>query len=384
MLIRARRVAAATAAVVALALVLPAAAGAHPRAVATNPAAGSVVREPTTFVTVRLSETAEPVGDGISVRGPAGREVAHGPVVVRGSTLSRAVDAEVHGSYVVEWQVVGDDAHPARGVFVFSIGSATRSEAPSVAHTGVVLQALARFLSFAGYALGFGVPFAALLSGGMTARLWRLVSAGIVLMLVAEPIALVGQTSTLAPSRALDTGLARDVLQTSYGHVTALRLGAALGLWALVGAVRSSTTRAQWSIPALGLVVAVVQADAGHRIAGVPTAISILLGAAHIATFGAWLGCIAVAVGERRGRELARPAVLSALLLVSTGAALAFGQLGSLGDLVHTSYGRTLGVKVALVAAALALGAVARRRAELAVALAVLAAAGLLVSLTPP
>ena len=156
------------------------------------------------------------------------------------------------------------------------------------------------------------------------------------------------------------------------------------GLWALAGAVRSSTPRAQWSIPALGVAAAIVQADAGHRIAGVPTALAILLGAAHIASFAAWLGCIAVAVAEHRGRELARPAVLGALILVSTGAALALGQLGSLSDLVDTAYGRTLGLKLALVAGALALGAAARRRAELAAALAVLAAAALLVSLTPP
>ena len=269
-------------------------------------------------------------------------------------------------------------------MFIFSVGSATRASAPAASHTGIVLQALAHFLSFAGFALGFGVPFAALLSGGMTPRLWRLVSAGIVLMLVAEPVALLGQTATLAPSRVFDPGLAREVLQTSYGHVTALRLGVALGLWALAGAVRSSTPRAQWSIPALGIAAAIVQADAGHRIACVPTAVAILLGAAHIASLGAWLGCIAVAVAEHRGRELARPAVLAALLLVSTGAALALGQLGSLSDLVDTAYGRTLGVKVALAAGALALGAAARRRAELAAAFAVLATASLLVCLTPP
>ena len=375
---------AAAASAVAVALLLPAAASAHPRAVATTPAANAILRDPVSSVVVRLSETAEPVGDGISVRGPDGREAALGPTLVRGSTVSRKVRAGTRGSYVVEWQVVGDDAHPARGVFVFSVGSVTRSEAPSTGDTGVILQALGRFLSFAGYALGFGVPFAALLSGGITARLWRLVSAGIVLMLLAEPVALVGQTATLAPSRALDAGLARDVLQTSYGHATALRVGAAVALWALAGAVRSSSTRAQWSIPALGAAVAVVQADGGHRIGGVPTAISIVLGAAHIASFGAWLGCVAVAVTEHRGRELGRTAVLSALLLVSTGAALAFGELGSPGDLAGTAYGRALGVKLALVAGALALGAVARRRAELAVAFAVVAAAGLLVSLTPP
>ena len=66
-----------------------------------------------------------------------------------------------------------------------SFAAATRASAPGTGHIGIALQALARFVSFAGFALGFGVPFAALLSGGITRRLWRLVSAGIVLMLVA-------------------------------------------------------------------------------------------------------------------------------------------------------------------------------------------------------
>jgi copper transport protein len=371
-------------AVVVLAGILAGPAAAHPRAAGTSPASGAVLATPPRVVVVRLSEAAEPVGHGISVTGPDGRAVGHGPVIVRGRALSRSISARERGSYVVEWQVVGDDSHPARGAFVFSVGERSATALPSGRQLGLWLEALGRWLSLLGFALGFGVPFAALLTGGMTARLWRLVSAGIVLMLVAEPVALVGQTATLAPSRAFDPSLAGDVLLTTYGHVTGLRLGTAVGLWAIAGAVRHGSTRAQWAIPAAGIVAAIVQAQAAHRIGGLPTVASILLGAAHVASFAAWLGCIVVAVTETRGRLLARTAALAALLLVATGAALALGQLGSLSDLVETAYGEALAVKLALVAATLALGAAARRRAELAGALAVLAAAGVLVSLTPP
>jgi putative copper export protein len=76
--------------------------------------------------------------------------------------------------------------------------------------------------------------------------------------------------------------------------------------------------------------------------------------------------------------------VLSALVLVATGAGLALGQIGSLSDLLQTGYGATLAVKLGLVAVVLTLGALARRRAELAIAVAVLATASLLVSLAPP
>lgn len=371
-------------AVAALALLLPAAAHAHPRLAAEPPYAGTVVARGPSTIVARFDEAVKPVGAGIRVTGPDGRDAATGPVGHVGTTLTRPVDTRARGTYVVEWQVVGDDTHPARGAFLFSVGEQTRDGLPGDAGAGLWVQALGRWLSFAGLALGFGVPFAAALSGGMTRRLWRLVTAGIVLALAAEPIALLGQTATLAPSRAFDPGLAGDVLLTSYGHVAGLRLGAALALWALAGALRQASARALWAIPVLGAAAAVVAALPAHRIAAVPEALSTGLATVHVAAMSAWLGCVVVALAESRGRELARPGVLAALALVVTGSGLALGNLGSAGDLVQTSYGLALSAKVALVAATLALGAAAFRRAELAAGLAVLAAAAVVVSLLPP
>ncbi len=371
-------------AAVALAALLPGAARAHPRLIGTTPATGAELATAPRVVVVRLSEPADPVGEGISVKGPDGREVAHGPVTVTGATLSRRIDPREQGSYVAEWLVVGTDTHPARGAFLFSVGQPTRTALPGRAPIGLILQALGRLLSLTGFALGFGVPFAALLSGGMTRRLWRLVSAGIVLMIVAEPVALLGQTATLALSRAFDPALAEDVLLTNDGHLAGLHLGAALGLWALAGALRNAPPRAQWAIPTLGVAVALILAESAHRIADLPAVISLFLSATHVTAFAAWTGCIVVAVGETRGRQLARPAVLAALALVMTGSSLALAHLQGPNDLLETAYGRTLGVKLAFVAVTLALGAAARRRAELAIALAVLGTASLLVSLVPP
>ena len=371
-------------AVAALALLLPAAAQAHPRLAAEPPYAGTVVARGPSAIALRFDEAVKPVGAGIRVTGPAGRDAATGPVRREGLTLTRPVDTRERGTYVVEWQVVGDDTHPARGAFLFSVGEQTREGLPGDPGAGLWLQALGRWLSFLGLALGFGVPFASALSGGMTRRLWRLVTAGIVLALAAEPIALLGQTATLDPSRAFDPGLAGDVLLTSYGHVAGLRLGAALGLWALAGALRQASPRALWAIPALGAAAAVVAALPAHRIAALPEALSTGVAAVHVAAMSAWLGCVVVALAESRGRELARPGILAALALVLTGSGLALGNLGSAGDLVRTGYGAALSVKIALVAATSALGAAALRRAELAAGLAVLAAAAVVVSLLPP
>jgi copper transport protein len=379
-----RRQAAAAAPLAVATCVLSSPALAHPTLSASTPAAGARLETPPGSVTIRLSEHGEPVGKGISVKGPDGTEAGRGSVVSSGRIMSRLVDARRAGSYVVEWQAVGSDSHPARGAFIFSVGRPTRAVLPGGPRLGVGLQALGRWLSLLGFALGFGVPFAALVSGGMTSRLWRLVSTGIVLLLAAEPVALLGETATLSPSHPFDAGHAGDVLLTDYGHVTGLRLGAALGLWALAGAVRGGPSRLQWSIPAAGVVVALVEASSSHRFAGRPSALAICVAATHLGAFAAWLGCVVVALQERRGRLLRLQAVLAALVLLGTGGILALAHLGTPADLLRTAYGATLGVKVALVAGTLALGAAGRRQAELAAALVVLAAASLLVSLVPP
>ena len=370
--------------VVIAAALAPAQALAHPRVVETTPTADARLERSPRAVVIRLSERSDPVGHGITVTGPSGREVGRGPVVVSGRTLTRSVDAREQGSYVVEWLVVGDDTHPARGTFLFSVGKPTRASVPRDLPGGELLSALGRWLALAGFALGFGVVFAALLSGGMTTRLWRLVSTGVLLMIVAEPVALLGQLATLAPARALDLGFAEDVLLTRFGHLSALRLGGALGLWALAGAVRSGPARAQWMIPALGIPLSFVYAASAHRIEGIPMSFSLLLEATHVGAFAAWLGCVVVALRESRAARLARPAVLAAVLLVLSGSGLALGHVPGPADLVETAYGLTLGIKLALVAAAFAAGAAAMRRVELVAALLVLAAASVLVSLVPP
>ncbi len=364
-------------------LVLPAAAAAHPRLVSDPPFADRVLARGPAAIELHFDEKVRPVGDGIRVTGPAGQDVSSGPTQRSGSTLRRPLDATSRGTYLVRWLVVGGDTHPARGAFLFSVGEPTGSGLPDESGAGLWLESLGRLLSFAGLVLGFGVPFAAALAGGMSRRLWRLVTAGVALMIASEPLALLGQTASLAPSGAFDRSLAGDVLLTSYGHVAGLRLGAALALWALAGAVRQSAPRMLWSIPALGVAASVAVALASHRIAGVPGWLGVGIVATHVAAMAAWLGCVVTALAVRRTPPR-RAVALAVLALALTGAGLALTHLASLSDLTETTYGAALSVKLAFVAVALALGVWARRRYELALLLGVLGAAAVLASLLPP
>lgn len=359
------------------------------------------------------------VGRSIRVVGPDGREAGRGPVRVTGAQLTVRVEASQPGTYLVAWRVISADTHPARGTFVFSVGHTSRppGEAPgaggAASRLDLLLQAAARWTHFVGYALGFGA-FAFQIAvlrptgpgiRGAEHRVWALVTFGVVLLLLAEPMALLAQTSSLGAAGVLDPEVTSAALESSFGRVLAQRFGAALLLWVLLGAVRGGSGRAAMGVAALGLAVAFVDGQAAHAIGTRPVWAGLGVNALHLAAMGTWIGAVGALVlvwrlpgHEDARREMAsRTGVMSAtalgVLLVS-GSIMAVQHLAGPADFFANAYGRTLGAKLGMVCLALLLAAAAARSApaqrapwwarEATALFGVLALAGLLVSLPPP
>jgi copper transport protein len=294
------------------------------------------------------------------------------------------------GTYVVDWQVIAADTHPSRGQLTFSVGRTSPvpagedlgGDVGAVSPAGLLLQALARWLHFAGLALAFGVvAFRVIVlpapDPGRAARLDRLVGAGVALLLVAEPVALAGQ--------AVSLGLvAGDLLASSFGRVFGLRIGMALLLWAAVGAVRQAG-RGRWALLALGGALTLVDGLAGHRLSGFPDAAAFMLGGTHEAAMAVWAGGLAAVVVARAGAVRFRPVAAAAVgTLALTGALLVLAHLRGPADVAGSAYGVVLAAKVVAVGATVAMAGLGARRPEAAALAGVLALAGLLVSLPPP
>ena len=390
-------------------LLLPATASAHAQVVRLDPSPGLLSAVPG-FVSIGFSEPVTPFGRGIDVFSPDGSRVS-GMATRKGldGTTLVAPIADYQrlpeGTYLVEWRVVAQDTHPSRGAYTFSVGHP--SPVPSgvlqpgdlgaVAPLGLLLQALARWLHFLGFALSFGVlTFQLLVLRELRPppRLLRVVYLGIGLLLVAEPIALVGQAASLG---SVDSPSLADVLSSAFGRVLALRVGAALLLWGLLGALREVGWRWAWSVPVLGVALALIDGLAGHTIRGAPALAAQLLSAVHVAAMVAWVGGFAALLAvfgaaPDRKRLLARfgrLALVSVALLVASGLLLALAHLRTPADLAFSAYGLTLALKVAAVAASLVAAFLGLRSARSgrpeAIALAgVLALAALLASLPPP
>jgi len=381
---------------------------------------GVVLAEPPASVRIWFSEPVTPVAGGISVRGPSGRRVERGPARSEGIALAVDVDAIETGTYLVTWRVVAEDTHPARGAFTFSVGhpSPVGGAAPAESPLPLAAQALAQALHFVGYALGFGsLAFRLLASRPLGARHpeW-LVGLGALLLLLAEPLALLAQAASLGGDAAgtLDLDVLGDALGSSFGRVLAQRLGAAVLLWVLVGVAPQAPRLASGGVVALGLALAVADGQAAHATGVRPAWLGLALNALHLAAMGLWLGGLATLLASRRHADSSRgtprdgsrgdPAslalrarplfTLSLATLGISGAAMAAEHLTALSDLLASAYGRVLVAKLALLlpallAAVVGLRAVGTRRWrwwgwEAVLLLGVLLLAGLLVSLPPP
>jgi copper transport protein len=368
---------------------LPVAVSAHAQLIGSNPAPGAILDSVPASVELFFSESVTPAGRGMSVYGPDGRLVQSGPARARGSSLSVPLGAGTEGTYAVIWTVIAADTHPSRGMLTFSVGRSSPVRAPGlgggdvglVSPLGFVLQLLGRWLHFAGFALGFGAATYAL-SVARDPRPLRLAGAGVALLLVAEPLALLAQTASLEPAQTFDGDALTGALSSPFGRVLGLRVAAALLLWAVLGALRQAPWL-RWSVPGLAVVLSLVDATAAHAIPALPQPLGLALNAVHVATMGLWLGGLAAfAITPAGGFRLV--ALWSSGLLIASGAALALLHFANPLQTMTTAYGAALMVKLALVAVALLLAWRARRRWELAALMAVLAAAAALVSLPPP
>src|SRR5205823_13329703 len=100
------------------------------------------------------------IGGGITVLAPSGRRVDQGPPASDGAELSIPVSAVEAGTYLVTWQVIAEDTHPARGQFAFSLGhesdpvaAETLGDVGAVSPVGLAFQVMARWLHLLGFAL---------------------------------------------------------------------------------------------------------------------------------------------------------------------------------------------------------------------------------------
>jgi copper transport protein len=399
-------------------LAVPASAAAHSALLRSDPADGARLDEAPAEVLLEFSEPPDPDLSRVELFDAEGDRLDVGeptPDPADAAVVRVSLPQLDDGVYTVSWRALSAvDGHVTTGAFSFGVGdvpehviqatSVELDEQGGPELTGVV----GRWLVYSGLALMLGWAMATLLvfrtplPGPRVALVgcWLLAAAGLVLI-------------TLAEAASVDASVG-DLLASSVGD-RLLRTGAVLGaLGASVAVATYRTGRAAAGLVA-ALAAAAMYAHVASGHAGAPSPdqwLNLSSQWLHLAAIGTWIGGLAWLLAGTRTRrdDVASIGRFSALatvcvgVVVLTGVVRALDEVGSVDALFDTDYGRTLLLKLGLVASLLALGALnkfwnvpailrggrhverLRRtvRGEVAFAAAVLGVVGVLSSLPPP
>lgn len=393
-----RRLLAGGALAAALVLVLAAPAFAHATLESTDPAAGVAVGRSPRSVSLRFSEPVEVSLGAIRLYDSDGKRLDTGrPGHVGGDSATVAVTAPKldDGAYVVTWRVISADSHPVHGAFSFRVGTAaagtdTSGLAEQLLSAGGgsravgVLAAVVRFAVFAGLIVLVGGTVFVLLcwpAGAADPRLRRLLwtALGVTLVATLVGIPLQGVYAGGLPfGDIVKPSVIGDVLPTRLGRASVMRalLLAALAVPLLQLLLAHAGRRiAPGLAAAAGLVggaLLVTPGLSGHASIGSPVAGHLAVDLVHLAAASVWVGgLVAATVALLPRREVAelrdalprfsRLAFGAVVVVVATGVAQSWRQVGSIDALRSTPYGHLLIVKVVTVAVLVALGGMSRR-----------------------
>jgi copper transport protein len=368
-------------------VVLAAPAAAHATLTSSSPPAGAALDQAPREIVLRFDEPVEiPLGS-IRVYDASRRAVETGKPERAGSdeTVQVSLPALGDGGYVVSWRVVSADSHPVSGAFVFTVGEVDVDPTSLVAviggsgadHTVGVLLGVARAVSYASLAFVVGAGWFVLAQwpeGLITRRIraglaiaW---AAGIVAALAG--IGLQGAYASGGPiGDTLDPDRWSAVLDTRFGRwwlARAVVLAAGALLWGWIVRRRTVITgRLAASVASVLLAASVV--FAGHAATGHAPVLGAVAGTAHVLAMVVWLGGLA-ALGialahpftDRAALALrfSRVALACVVVLLTSGTLQAWREVPSTDALTHTTYGRLLVAKLAVVAVVIGIAAVSR------------------------
>ncbi|TAK20716.1 MAG: c-type cytochrome [Chloroflexota bacterium] len=306
------------------------------------------------------------------------------------------------GTYVATWRVTSAiDGHTTRGAVPFTYGAGQIPVQVSIAgfegarlYEPSPLGVAGRAATFTGALILFGAllfdpligrrarhalsrrPNDVALVTGASDRAFGLVGAGALIAVLAGTIVMgivqAAEASEIDALAVLGEPLQRALIGTRTGYLLMARLGIALPMIVLLPAVARDAGSRWIAILMAGSILVTITLGSHAAAAQQFSAVRAAIDGVHALAAGAWLGglvqvCVTSAFIRRRPLDERRavvPRLVGAFarmswvvgLIALTGILQSIATVGSLDALERTPYGRTLLVKVGLVASAALLG----------------------------
>ncbi|MBC6459933.1 copper resistance CopC/CopD family protein [Actinomadura sp. HBU206391] len=380
---------------------------AHAELLESSPVDNAVADSPPRQAWLRFNEAVTLTPQSIQLLDSSGDRVEIGApehAAGKANTAAAALPAGLRrGTYTVAWRVLSADSHVISGAFRFSVGEPSVSVASTERGTGAVtptVHAVGRGLAFLGLALALGgaVLLGVVWPAGVRERRGRLIVwAGFAALGLGTVVVFLAQgpyTTGEALTTVFDPGVLRLTFGTRIGQALLARLEIAFALavvFAIVvrrrgrGDTGAGAAARGTPVPAAVLVVGAMCCVAlvstwpltDHAHIGPQAWLAVPVTGLHLLAISLWLGGLvtltACVVGPAAGRSERVPLLEPALprfsglaqvcftVIAATGLYLSWRQVGTLGALVGTEYGRLLLVKFGVVLVIVALAAQGRR-----------------------
>ena len=390
----------------AILALMPGRAAAHANLADSDPAANSVLETPPSEVTIRFTEPLEAALSEIRVLDSRGEQVDLGDSALDPddpTVMSVSLGTLDNGAYTVAWSNVSTvDGHRVRGAFPFSVGEPLTASASAVSDEQPLLQSPAepfvRWLALvSGLALVGVLAFRPLVStpalagmesegidslrSALSSNTATLAWGALTVFLTVSALRLAIQASVVYDASfigALSGPVWSLVSETEWGRLWILRMGFAVATGVVLFAMRGrdGNVAFTWLAAALGAGTLLAISRSSHAAALVEIGnISLLNDFIHMLAVAVWVGglfslALDIPAALRLLDEHERREALSALIprfsvvaglsvavLALTGIYSAWTQV-TVPEALATPYGRTLIIKIGLVAALLLIAAV--------------------------
>jgi len=359
-------------------LALAGPAGAHSLPQSSSPSAGATLSTPPERVTITFGERPDPKLSSINVLDSSGAPVTAGPTTASiGDPLTLEVPLKplTGGVYTVAWRTVSAvDGHRATGSFAFGLGTTPSASGigsnPAGVETSTAGPSLAaivgRWLLYLGLVGLLGASF----FGAIVARVPSPVTGR--LLPSAWVLAAIGTAAVVADEVAeagVDIG---QIFGTSFGPAIVERIVplAIAGLAVFLGTRSTAMSRVALTVVVLAATGALL-ADvlSSHAAAGQNPARDVVIQALHVVAVGLWMGGLVGllltvrraspdASTARTAKRFSWVATVGIFIVAATGVLRAISELGTIGALFASDFGRLLIAKTALLGILAVLGAV--------------------------
>lgn len=371
-------------------------ASAHSALEASDPPSGAVLVTQPAAVTLTFNEPVELNAGAIQVFDDRFNRVDAGQVTAVGSSRSRIQvglrRGLAQGTYTVSWHASSADTHPVSGSFRFSVGqlSVVRGTLPVGGGNDVAgtMLGVLRWSGYLGLLLGPGVLLSALVlwpAGVGDRRMRRLTLVGLSMLAVSTvgTMLLQGVWASGEPISALWAAPEKlDTHSRRFDQVYAIRsfllfsfavaLVLALTLSRSVRVVTRSRRLMLGATTVSTVALLVTWPLVGHSAVGDGSAFAIMANLVHTFAMTVWLGGLVLILVCLRPAERAddlalvlprfsRMALAAVATLVVTGTFMAWREVGSVGALTSSTFGRALLVKLVGVLIVVVLANTARR-----------------------